>query len=176
MFRLCLQHILLKTTAEWVFDEDVIVSTTVIACSRIIFTAIAFALAHTQRELSPPLLVPKLGATFIAGLLTSTIQEITNNTVYPILFHIGWNFTCKNVHDFRVIMITENKPYLNIHQIFEETKQRLMMETSATAPKSTSSTSLELKTSSKKAKGWAHRCLNRHQTKRGQIKAAKAKA
>lgn len=89
IFRLGLQHVVLKRLLAKIFAGGV-TDHKAIACARIIFAAIAFALAHVHRE-EEYYLLTRLSSTLICGLLAGTIQETTNNTAYSILFHTMWN-------------------------------------------------------------------------------------
>lgn len=67
----------------------------VAACARVILTAAAFAFVHARQQEEVNDLtycsLTRLGSTFVLGLFTGTIQEITGNVAYPILFHSMWN-------------------------------------------------------------------------------------
>lgn len=88
VFRYGLQHNLLKRILAKLVNRNVI-DHKVTASVRIIFTSIACALMHPRRK--EPYLLTRLGALFMMGLITGTIQEATNNTSYPMLFHVMWN-------------------------------------------------------------------------------------
>lgn len=97
IFRLCMQEILLKKISSGIFDKNIVTDKTnkKAACIRVMLTAAAFALAHANRQEEVTDLgfcsLTRLGSTFALGLLTGTIQEITGNTAYSMLFHAMWN-------------------------------------------------------------------------------------
>jgi len=96
IFRLGLQEILLKKIPAKVLSNQ-IVNSKAAATARVIFTAAAFALIHANRQEQVSNIefcsLTRLGSTFVLGLFTGTIQEITGNTAYSMLFHATWNIS-----------------------------------------------------------------------------------
>lgn len=97
VYRLFLQEILLrqvpKKLLRWIGCDDNIIDTKIAACARVTLAAAAFSLIHAlPPECGLGFHSPfRLVSAFVCGLMAGTLQELTHNTAYPILFHMSWN-------------------------------------------------------------------------------------
>ena len=98
IFRIGLQETILKKIPKQILNRFApsyvsIVDAKIAKIARVMFSALAFSLAHTAPPESgwPYCSIARLVNTFAMGLVLGTIQETTESPLIAMLFHSGFN-------------------------------------------------------------------------------------